>query len=84
MNIRDLQKVLSTIKGSDLVLALKSTEAEMQARVFSCFTEPYAEIIKNEMDFSGPVKLKDVGKAQALIVENALHLISQDEIRIHA
>jgi|GEM_PF-4987461 len=84
LNIRDLQKVLSTIKGSDLVLALKSTEAEMQARVFSCFTEPYAEIIKNEMDFSGPVKLKDVGKAQALIVENALHLVSQDEIRIHA
>ena len=52
-----------------LALALKGTVEELQDRFFSNMSSRAVEMMKEEMDFMGQVKIKDVNGAQREIVE---------------
>lgn len=64
-----IREVLKRIERKMLSLALKGTIPELQERFYSNMSTKAAEALKEEMEFMGQVKLKDVTGAQREIVE---------------
>ena len=52
-----------------MTLALKGTVPEVQNRFFTNMSQRAVEMMKEEMDYMGQVKMKDVSNAQREIVE---------------
>lgn len=69
-----IREVLKRIERRTLALALKGTIPELQERFYSNMSTKAAEALKEEMDFMGQVKLKDVTTAQREIVETLRQL----------
>jgi flagellar motor switch protein FliG len=65
---RAIQRVLRDVDNADLELALKSTSEEVQNAVFRNLSKRLAAMIKEDMEFMGPVRMKDVEEAQQKIV----------------
>ena len=64
-----IREILQRVDKKALALALKGTVPELQQRFFSNMASRAVEMMKEEMDFMGQVKLKDVQNAQREIVE---------------
>ena len=62
-------EILKAIDKADLMLALKSAPEELKEKFFSAMSERAREAFLEEMQFMGPVKMKDVEAAQRRIVE---------------
>ena len=65
---RAIQRVLREVDNADLELALKSTTEEVQNAIFKNLSKRLAAMIKEDMEFMGPVRMKDVEEAQQKIV----------------
>ena len=65
---RAIQRVLREVDNADLELALKSSTEEVQNVIFKNLSTRLASMIKEDMDFMGPVRMKDVEEAQQKIV----------------
>ena len=63
-----IQKALRDIEQKDLALALKTANEEVSEKVLHNMSERARELIKEEMDFMGPVRLRNVEEAQQKIV----------------
>lgn len=63
-----LQEILKKADKKALTLALKGTDEEMQERFFKNMSKRAVETMKEEMDYMGPIKVKEVEKAQHEIV----------------
>jgi flagellar motor switch protein FliG len=72
---RTIQMILRDVDQKDLALALKSANTEVQNKIFKNMSERASSIIREEMGYSGPVKLKDVEAAQ----QNILDVIRKKE-----
>ncbi len=66
---RGLQLLLREVDTKDLALGLKGTDSEVVAKILSNMSERAANMIREDMEFMGPVRLKDVEEAQQRIVE---------------
>jgi flagellar motor switch protein FliG len=64
-----IREILQRVDKKVLTLALKGTMPELQERFFSNMSTRAVEMMKEEMDFMGQVKVKDVSNAQRQIVE---------------
>ncbi|NPA66657.1 MAG: flagellar motor switch protein FliG [Epsilonproteobacteria bacterium] len=62
-------EILKAIDKADLMLALKSAPEELKEKFFSAMSERAKEAFIEEMQFMGPVKMKEVEAAQRRIVE---------------
>ena len=65
---RAIQRVLRDVENADLELALKNTTEEVQNVIYKNLSKRLAAMIKEDMDFMGPVRMKDVEEAQQKIV----------------
>ena len=65
---RAIQRVLRDVDNNDLEVALKGSNEEVQAAIFKNLSSRLASMIKEDMDFMGPVRMKDVEEAQQKIV----------------
>ncbi len=65
---RAIQRVLRDVDNSDLGVALKGANDEVQAAIFKNLSSRLAAMIKEDMEFMGPVRMKDVEEAQQKIV----------------
>ena len=65
---RAIQRVLRDVDNNDLAVALKSANDEVQNVIFKNLSKRLAAMIKEDMDFMGPVRMKDVEEAQQKIV----------------
>ena len=65
---RAIQRVLRDVENSDLGIALKGANEEVQAAIFKNLSSRLASMIKEDMEFMGPVRMKDVEEAQQKIV----------------
>lgn len=65
---RSIQRVLRDVENADLEMALKSSTEEVQNVIFRNLSKRLAAMIKEDMDFMGPVRMKDVEDAQQKIV----------------
>ena len=79
---RAIQRVLREVDNADLELALKSTTEEVQNAIFKNLSKRLAAMIKEDMDFMGPVRMKDVEEAQQKIVGIIRRLEDSAEIVI--
>jgi len=80
---RDIQKILKEIDRKDLALALKIADDKVKNKIFSNMSERAVNLIQEELQYMGPVKLKEVEAAQARIVDVIKELEEREEISIN-
>ncbi len=79
---RAIQRVLRDVDNGDLAIALKSANEEVQNAIFNNLSKRLAVMIKEDMEFMGPVRMKDVEEAQQKIVNVIRRLEDSAEIVI--
>lgn len=79
---RAMQVVLKEVQREDLMLALKTASPAMREKIFSNLSQRAAEILKDEIASMGPVRLKDVEKAQVAIVATVRRLESEQRVNL--
>ena len=77
---RAIQQVLKEVDTKELAVALKGVGESTQARIFKNMSERAASMMKEEMEFMGPVRLKAVEESQQRIVNIIRKLEEQGEI----
>ncbi len=83
VNDKDLQVILREIDRKDLLLAMKVADDKLKEKIFNNMSERAANLLKEELQYMGMVKLKEVEKAQARIVERAKQLEEDGEISLN-
>jgi flagellar motor switch protein FliG len=79
---RSIQKVMREVDSQELAKALKSVDTEVQDKIFKNMSKRAATMLKEDMEYMGPVRLKDVEEAQQKIVSIIRHLEDVGEIVI--
>ena len=79
---RAIQRVLRDVENNDLSVALKNANEEVKNAIFNNVSKRLAVMIKEDMDFMGPVRMKDVEEAQQKIVNIIRKLEDAGEIVI--
>ena len=79
---RAIQKVLRDVDQQELAKALKSVDTEVQDKIFSNMSKRAASMLKEDMEFMGPVRLKDVEESQQKIVSIIRRLEDSGDIVI--
>ncbi len=79
---RAIQRVLRDVDNGDLAMALKGANEEVQNAIFNNMSKRLAVMIREDMDFMGPVRMKDVEEAQQKIVNVIRKLEDSAEIVI--
>jgi len=79
---RSIQRIIRDLENADLQLALKVASEEVREAVFGNMSKRMADTFKEEMEFMGPVRLKDVEEAQSRIVGIIRRLEESGEIII--
>mgnify|MGYP002625504402 CR=1 FL=1 len=77
---RSIQKVLREVDQQDLAMALKNVEAEVQDKIFRNMSKRAANMLKEDIEFMGPVRLVDVYDAQIKIMKIVRQLEENGEI----
>jgi len=77
-----IQRTLKEIGNKDLSLALKAANEEVKNKIFANMSKRATEMIQEEMEYMGPVRLRDVESAQSRIVEVIRRLEDAGEIVI--
>ncbi|MCL1911718.1 MAG: flagellar motor switch protein FliG [Leptospirales bacterium] len=65
---RSIQKVMREVDPQDLAKALKGVDAEVQEKIFRNMSKRASALLREDMDFMGPVRLRDVEESQQKIV----------------
>jgi flagellar motor switch protein FliG len=79
---RSIQRIIRDIENADLQLALKVASEEVREAIFRNMSKRMADSFKEEMEFMGPVRLRDVEEAQTRIVATVRRLEEAGEIII--
>ena len=79
---KTIQRVLRDVDNNDLGIALKGTSEEVQNVIFNNLSKRLAAMIREDMDFMGPIRMKDVEEAQQKIVNIIRKLEDSGEIII--
>lgn len=79
---RSIQRVLRDVDNNDLAMACKSANEQVQNAIFNNLSKRLAVMIREDMDFMGPVRMKDVEEAQQKIVNIIRKLEDSGEIVI--
>lgn len=80
---KDIQRIMKEVDRKDLGYALKITDDAVKDKIFSNMSERAADLLKEELQFMGPVRLKEVEAAQARVVDVIKQLEEQEEITIN-
>ena len=65
---RSIQRVLRDVDNNDLAIALKGANEQVQNAIFNNLSKRLSAMIREDMEFMGPVRMKDVEEAQQKIV----------------
>ncbi|MEM7626403.1 MAG: flagellar motor switch protein FliG [Planctomycetota bacterium] len=79
---KGIQSVLKEVENDELSLALKTASEDLQDKIFRNMSERAATLIKEDMEFMGPVRVSDVEAAQQRIVDIVRRLEDAGEIII--
>ncbi|MCR5784660.1 MAG: flagellar motor switch protein FliG [Eubacterium sp.] len=79
---RAIQRVLRDVENSDLGMACKATNEEVKNAIFRNLSKRLAAMIQEDMEYMGPVRMKDVEEAQQKIVAIIRKLEDAGEIVI--
>jgi flagellar motor switch protein FliG len=79
---RSIQRVLRDIDSKDLALALKAAREDLREHIFNNMSTRAASMLREEIDFLGPVRIRNVEEAQQRIVTVVRRLEEAEEIVI--
>jgi len=79
---RSIQRFLREVENNVLAVALKGTTEEVAKAIYANMSKRLVEMIKEDIEFMGPVRLKDVEEAQQTIVNVIRRLEDTGEIII--
>ena len=82
VNDKGIQSVLKEVENEELALALKTASPELRDKIFKNMSERAAQLIKEDMEYMGPVRVSDVEAAQQKIVDVVRRLEDAGEIII--
>ncbi|MFC4711664.1 flagellar motor switch protein FliG [Planococcus dechangensis] len=82
LDVRSIQRIIREVNDQDMSFALKAASDELKESIFSNMSSRRSELIREEMDVMGPVKLKDVETAQTEIVALIRQLEESGEITV--
>ncbi len=74
---RSIQRIIREIDNSQWAIALKGASEEVKEVVFSNMSKRLAEMIKEDIEFMGPVRIRDIEDAQQNIV-NVIRKLDED------
>jgi len=77
---RAVQKILREIDSTDLAKALKNSDEETKNKIFRNMSKNAADMLKEEIEFLGPLREKDIFESQAKITSTILRLEADGEI----
>lgn len=80
---KDIQKILKEVDRKDLALALKVADETLRNKIFSNMSERAADLLKEELQYMGMVKLKEVEAAQSKIIDIIKSLEESGEISLN-
>ena len=79
---RSVQLVLREVDTKDLAVALKGASDEVKEKIFKNMSKRAAQLLKDELEYMGPVRVKDVEEAQQKIINVIRRLEEAGEIII--
>jgi flagellar motor switch protein FliG len=79
---KSVQRILREVDSKDLTLALKLADDKLKEKVFNNMSERAREILKEEMGYLGPVRIRQVEDAQQKILETLRRLQFVGEVVI--
>ncbi|MGA2616620.1 MAG: flagellar motor switch protein FliG [Thermoguttaceae bacterium] len=81
---RDIQTLLKNVENSQWALALKGASAELKEKILNNMSKRAGEMLREEMDYLGPVRLSAVEQTQQQIVDIVRRLEDAGDITTHA
>ncbi|MCA9275501.1 MAG: flagellar motor switch protein FliG [Phycisphaerales bacterium] len=82
VNDKGIQSVLKEVENDELSLALKTASEQLKEKIFSNMSERAAAMVKEDMEFMGPVRVSDVESAQQRIVDIVRRLEESGDLMI--
>ncbi|MFQ5489587.1 MAG: flagellar motor switch protein FliG [Phycisphaerae bacterium] len=82
VNDKGIQSVLKEVDNEELSLSLKTASPELRDKIFRNMSERAVQLIKEDMEYMGPVRVSDVEAAQQKIVDVVRRLEDAGEIII--
>jgi len=82
VNDKGIQSVLKEVDNEELALALKTASEDLKQKIFKNMSERAAQLIQEDMQYMGPVRVSDVESAQQKIVDIVRRLEDAGEIII--
>jgi len=79
---RSISKVLREVNNDEMAKALKQVDAEVQDKIFRNMSKRAGAMLRDEMEYMGPIRVKDVEEAQQKIVNIIRKLEDAGEIVI--
>lgn len=80
---KDIQKILRVVDRKDLALSLKIVDEKLKNKFFLNMSERASDLLKEELQYMGMVKLKEVETAQARIIDAVKLLEEEGEISLN-
>lgn len=82
VNDKGIQAVLKEVDNAELAVALKTASEALKQKIFGNMSERAAALIKEDMQFMGPVRVSDVEAAQQRIVDIVRRLEESGDVVI--
>jgi flagellar motor switch protein FliG len=79
---KSIQRIMRDVNKADLVVALKSSSAEMQSKIWKNMSSRAAQMMQEELQFMPPTKLTTVYAAQRKVIDLVRDLEAKQEISI--
>lgn len=79
---RGIQTILREVQSDQLVIALKGAQPEMRDKIFKNMSSRAAEMLKEDLESRGPVRLSEVETAQKEILKIARRLAEEGQIAL--
>jgi flagellar motor switch protein FliG len=78
-----IQRIVKEVDSKTLTLALKATSGELKDKIFKNMSERAADMLKDELSYLGPVRVRDVEMAQKQILDIIHNLEESGEVQIN-
>lgn len=81
---QDIQNILKNVESSQWAIALKGASEELKEKIFRNMSKRAAAMLKEEMEYLGPMRSSDVERVQQEIVDIVRRLEDAGEVTVHS
>jgi flagellar motor switch protein FliG len=81
---RGIQVILREVQSESLIIALKGTSDEMREKIFRNMSQRAAEMMREDLESKGPVRLSEVEAQQKEILQVVRRLADEGQIQLGA